>query len=212
MDKRSIKKFAIILILLSISYAKADSTSVYLKKGDSSLQFQINEQFKFSGFQGSIISAKYLLSNKTAIRAGFSLFYNHNDERTTTKLNEKDTFSIMVHPQYLNYLANQQLTMYWGMGLRLKYDYSSLSKSNKQPYESDYSEYMLVRTWKLGTGISAVIGGEYFVTDYLSLILEYGILLEYLYSEQLNLIYGVTEFNEFSFQPLKIKFGLSLNF
>ena len=72
------------------------------------LEFQINENFSLSSFQGSTISAKYHFSPKRAMRFGISLSGSIQDQeldrmRMGLQENNQDKLSLVVMSQYLFY-------------------------------------------------------------------------------------------------------------
>ena len=200
------------IFLFNFAFATADTSSLYLEKGDFSLLFQFTEKFRIKDFQGAIISAKYLFTNRSAIRIGLSGKYSNSENRQITSLDEQEFFSINIITQYVYHITSKQLSLYTGVGPNFLFDYSSSIKSKRQTTQRDYKEFLNIQGRGWGMGINAIIGGEYFVTDFLGVIAEYGVLFEYYYSKIENKIFGSTEKKEYRFDPSLVKFGFSLNF
>jgi hypothetical protein len=76
--------------LIFISTGFSQSTS-YLDSldGKFSLQFQINENFSLSDFQGTVISGKYHFSKRDAVRLGLEIILR--DSEYETIVNNLDT-------------------------------------------------------------------------------------------------------------------------
>ncbi len=82
----------------------------------------------------------------------------------------------------------------------------------RQNVLNEFNEMELDQENSFGFGISGVLGGEYYVTNYFSVLAEYGFVFEYKYSQDEDKIQGILETKEFKFTPMLVKFGFSFNF
>lgn len=213
-----VRKIVLLVILfLGFLCAEKDTTNVYLVKGSFSLQFQINQQIRIRDFQGTFISAKYLFSDKSAIRFGISVNYDNHEKNTGENtifhyVDETILFSIDINTQYLYHITTNQLSLYSGFGTVFSYGYSSEKNSVKEYMQQDFQENSKTYIKNYGTGISFVIGGEYFTTRYLSILVEYGTTFQYFYTNISDLRTGVHDNRGYEIKPSLVKFGFSLNF
>ena len=222
-----IASLLLFLLLAAVQFTLAqesESSTTDLAKSWS-LQFQINNNFQLSSFQGSTISAKYHLSSKHAMRFGISLSGNIQDQeldrmRMGVQENKLDRLSLQVRSHYLFYFPSIKKTqLYFGVGPTLEYlnnDTKTLESLSKRTRES----YL----W--GVGISGVLGIEWLVRENIGLLAEYGTSFLYNYSKSED-VYKQTvpgndeyeimdrteqEMKAFSINSLSIKFGLSVYF
>ena len=65
----------IVYFIFSNAYPQ-DSTQNSLKQSKFALQFQIGSNFNLQSFQGTTLSCKYHIFDKSALRAGISLSSN----------------------------------------------------------------------------------------------------------------------------------------
>jgi len=101
--------------LLFVTTGFSQSTS-YLDSldGKFALQFQINENFRLSNFQGSTLSGKYHFSSRDAVRLGLSLSFSDFDGKVSsnvldtinvnTNKIDNSSFGIKVNAQYIKYI------------------------------------------------------------------------------------------------------------
>jgi len=203
------------IVLVTFIYAQPDSASGYLNQGTFSLQFQITENFSIKDFQGALFSAKYLLTGRSALRFGLGtdyIFAENTRDQAATVILEEETYSLQMTGQYLYHLTGNQLSMYTGIGPHFEYYWRSRITTAQQNPESEFQETGRNQFSRYGFGLNAVLGGEYFVTEYLSLMAEYGILGQYRYGKVADKIAGENNLKEYRFEPVLLKFGFSLNF
>ena len=209
-------KIFLITFVLSYSYLFADnddSSFVYLSEGSFSLQFQITEKFLVKDFQGAVFSGKYLFTDKSALQVGFSTNFSNKDEHSFNEepRYENDSFSIDINTRYLYYFTNNRLSPYIGFGPSLSYIQTSMKEYRQSVYDGNVI-YKSDQTDAYVMGISAILGGEYFVTQHLSILAEYGIVFEYCFSKRTDRVTGEYDTKEYRLNPLNVKFGFSYNF
>ncbi len=209
------KCFILPILLFNFIYAQPDSASGYLTDGTFSIQFQITDNFSIKDFQGALFSVKYLLTNRSALRFGLGTDYifaeNTRDQAATVVL-EEETFSLQVTGQYLYHVTENQLSLYTGAGPHFEYYWRSRITTAQPIAQSEFQETGRNQFSRYGFGLNAVLGGEYFVTEYLSLMAEYGFLVQYRYGKVADKIAGDNKLKEYRFEPVQVKFGFSLNF
>ena len=125
---------------------------------------------------------------------------------------EGSVYAINTTLQYIRYPKPKRRILYfYGAGPFLEYTTDSYSfEENNSYYDEDQ------KSW--GLGISAVVGVEWFVTHAISLLGEYGVRAGYYFSKKTYEEVGWTReideitTKEFIFEPLPVKFGLSVYF
>lgn len=244
--KRTFGVIAIIIAMMTVigfqSQAKAEGDNNYLVRGSWSLQFRISNNFTLSSFEGALISAKRHLSNNSAIRFGLSLSGSTgdistdniasridsltNDTSNNSSDGELSDISVGATTQIMFYTtSDKKIDFYFGVGPDLSYtrskrDYDLQYIQQDDPIrngkDTDYS-----RTWTFG--LLGSWGVEYFVTQKLSLMAEYGAGLGY-YSryreskrtqfidERTQTTLRTEEENRFRFYSSNVNFGLSVYF
>lgn len=183
-SNRFLFKLIVIASVLSahIIYAQGEDASsgktYRFRKGLWAMQFQIDENFTLSSFQGGTISAKYHTSDKSAIRFGLSISgqyekdqqerINGDSEESLTKYHEEGlTFDL----QYVHYpSADKRAKFFYGFGPLI----TGSLQSTILPSSS--------RTYSIGAGLTVVLGVEYIVSAHLGLTAEYGTLVKYIRS------------------------------
>jgi len=197
-----------------------------LLKGSWALQFQINDNFTLSSFQGSTISAKRHFSNKRAIRFGMSLSSAVTDQDQSSSQTagsdhaESDAQRITINTQYALYPSpDKNVNLFFGSGPVV-----SLSRSNTttRSLRGSFSTANRTRDTGWSAGLSGVLGVEWFATRNISLSAEYTSSLVYsssnikAISEQIasNRITFETERHTkaFQFGSGGVNFGLSIYF
>lgn len=216
---------------------KARSNS--LVDGAWALQFQISDRgFTLRSFQGLAFSGKYHLSDKKAIRLGLefdaSISSGTHEEYRRTPYDTMSTIadidsnmqSIEFVAQYLVYPSVEaNVNFYFGAGplvqfFRVDAEPEITSEYVDTTYVSKPINYN--KTWAVG--INGVIGVEWFATKNISLLAEYGVALKYTSLKFIrSYVYvskdGLFYFNRyeddkefFEFDPMSVKFGLSVYF
>lgn len=164
-----------------------------LVKGAWALQFQINNNFSLSSFQGSTLSAKRHYSNKKAVRFGISLNGSFSDQDQVSRVpgavgpkNEIDenNQSIGVNTQYAIYPSpDKSANFFFGAGPFLQFSRSSRTSTSIFPNNAP-SAINQIKNTAWSTGISGVLGVEWFATRTISLLAEYNSTLGYNSSRQ----------------------------
>ncbi|GMR25468.1 MAG: hypothetical protein BMS9Abin39_0768 [Ignavibacteria bacterium] len=210
--------------LIFVSTGFSQSTS-YLDSldGKFALQFQINENFSLSNFQGTTLSGKYHFSARDAVRLGLSLSFSDSDGEVSsnaldtinviTNTIDNSSYGITVNTQYIRYIkGTDDISFFAGGGPFIDY---STSTSNgeireKQPvekYKSTRDSYSL--------GMNLLLGVEWWFHKYMSLSAEYGMKFMYRYRKTINEL-GVVrrELSEKNFRISAniINFGITVYF
>lgn len=187
----------------------SDSLDVGLVEGSWSLQFQIYQPSTFvrgissfaSGssilneFDGGVVSAKFHLSDRTAIRG--SVGFNRTDDVTdlssrfedidaltgdvdrggSDEVNEMDFWVSNVSLLYLRYIEPAPSFAFYlgiGPGFELTLNDNSRDLEHRSfPNESFSSNFRAIIIDLWGTGLHTVLGAEWFVAPGISLLAEY---------------------------------------
>ena len=238
---KSHKSFLIIvlsLILLTSMQlnAQTEEKDNSLEAGKWALQFQINNNFTLSSFQGAIISAKYHLTDSKAIRFGVGGNYtfrennagNLQDDTYSYSGQESDTknYSISISTQFLSYIIpDKEVLLFWGVGPMVQYSKSTQNQTNQSNISSvstETNDTNNSHAWDFGA--SAVLGVEWFAAKSFSLHAEYGVSLLYNWGESIYSysnknsqnpeISGTSSQNQrnWFFNANSVRFGLSVYF
>lgn len=191
--------------------------------GKFALQFQINENFRLSNFQGTVLSGKYHFSTRDAVRLGVSLSFSDSEGEVssnvldTTNVNtnkiENSGFGITLNTQYIRYIkGTDDISLFVGVGPFINYLTSTSTGENrvKQPaekYKDTRDHYTL--------GMDLLVGVEWWFHKYMSLSAEYG--MKFMYSSRENTIeQGVlkqtSSENYFRITANSINFGITVYF
>lgn len=170
--------FLVMTCLLKPSMSPAqDTTPIYsqLGKGNSALQFQINQNFSLKSFSGTLLSFQKVLSQRNAIRWGLSLTGAFANEQVNLDTRAKSgNINATVSMNYLWYAHLQRrIRFYYGLGPRLLFGY----QNNWQNGDSGSLVGRTITTNE-GIGIEGVAGVEWFVNRHISLTAEYLELVE----------------------------------
>lgn len=214
-----------------------DDDSVSFHKKRWALQFQIGRDFTLNSFQGSIISIKKTLSDKSAVRIGVSFRteirndenkFNHipadsvHNERTY----DNSGFDLNVLSQYIKYLPiEDNIAAYYGIGPTFGYSFNKYKYEDSDTYgSSKSSSYGTTTAYTWNVGANAVFGVEWFVRKNMSLSGEYGASLTYSNNKQdhkgessysSNPLIGYKDernWDHISLGANMVKFGLSVYF
>ena len=210
--------------LIFVSTGFSQSTS-YLDSldGKFALQFQINDNFSLSDFQGAVISGKYHFSKRDAIRLGLEIILSDADSET--KLNNLDTnqvdqsidetnnFGFTVNSQYIHYIrGTDNISLFGGIGPFFQY-YKS-TRNRKLDVEgietlanSENKNYSF--------GIDLLVGVEWWFHKYMSLSAEYGLKFYYLYSKSTfedDTKKGESKYTAYNISGNHINFGITVYF
>lgn len=159
--------------------------------GRFALQFQINENFSLSSFQGTIFSGKYNFSPRNAVRLGISINFGdlESDEtssRTDTNLvttgeSKHNSFNIIFKTQYIYTMSiTNNIGFFVGAGPFLEY----FKAESEAKWDTNIINSL--RTYssdRIGIGMDLINGVEWMFTGNMSLSAEYGLKFTYLTSE-----------------------------
>ncbi|NWF90599.1 MAG: hypothetical protein HXY50_14195 [Ignavibacteriaceae bacterium] len=175
--------------ILSQQLFSQDTTNYQIDlTGKYALQFQVAENFKLTEFQGSIISAKYNLTNALSLRFGISFNsqnHKHNQDNLILDTNEKyisdyemDNYSVQIKPQLIySSPIMEDVSFYWGGGFLIMYEKNT--ENSESSVDTLFSTYVR-KSSGFGYGLEAVFGVEWFVKNNISLSGEYGFQLSHI--------------------------------
>ena len=158
------------------------------QKGGWGLQYEATSlDGALSGFQGSLLSARYHLSSRQALRVGVTLNVTTEDSESSVPdqdpnwTSERDSQNYGLSGQYVHYIQpTDRLFMFAGIGPRFAYDRSRRQETNpNQPRRQDVGEstsYII--------GLTGAFGVEWFVHPHISLSAEYPLAVDYLSSDE----------------------------
>jgi hypothetical protein len=165
-----------------------------LKAGACALQFGISSNFTLISFQGTTVSIKYQLSDKTAIRGGISVSGSTNNASgiviglnadtsigflpTNSSSSSQGISFILQYLWYMN--PSGPIHFFVGLGPSVSYSYSKNNYDNP----SDAGSYLYVyaqssSSTQWGVGATGSVGIEWFPSQWFSLRAEYGESLQY---------------------------------
>jgi len=233
----STSRFLIVLFLFGLllpasSWAQAerdttDGPSV-LQEGGWGLKFQMTSlNGLLSGFEGSLLAARYHVSPHQAFRLGLSAEASSSNTDQTTRREERER-EIGRHRyrgfvQYIHYVQPADpLYVFAGVGLRGGYNTSNREEIRKPDGQGERKEIETTTETTYSVGLSGTIGVEWFVHPNLSLSVEYPLGVDYLHenSETTNRIEGESsrresrtrETNQFSAGGESVRIGITFSF
>ncbi|MCK5145380.1 hypothetical protein KAR48_01420 [bacterium] len=144
-------------------------------KGLYSIQFAMDKDFEWRSFEGSLISLKYNMSPKTALRLGISpmSLTRINDMETDAGILKREVSerSIRVALTFIQRIRARQYTSFYvgGGPIVLFSDYNEeytegSALKSKSTCKKTCREY----------GLQLILGAEVFIKKYVSLFVEYG--------------------------------------
>ena len=180
-----------------------------LRKGAWALQFQITSDFTLRAFEGTTISAKKHLSARRALRFGVILdaAFSNEDAQDATVTADASDLAIGGTAQWLFYRqrTNSPIHLYFGPGLRTIVHRTTLTRED--------GDLLLEETTRLiwSAGLTATLGVEWLVHSHISLLAEYGSVLQ-LSIEDFNGDSRRPDTNRttISLRPDNVRFGLSV--
>ncbi len=193
----------LVLLLLSCSVLQAQdkiSNDTLLNDSSRALEFQINQNFTLSTFEGTTVSFKHHLNAREALRYGVSLSVQSQKNDQSTPTNSMQTtkddnvsYSASVNAFYICYTATAKAVyLYYGTGPIVGYAYSNAKQTSQgSPSVGSMSSEVKSKGKKSFTGLGALCGVECFVTKNISLCAEYSISALYTHNH--------TEHSESSF-------------
>lgn len=240
-DQKWFLIFASVLLGFTLNInagVEKDSSSSEIKIPKNAFQFQVDDNFQLSSFQGSVISMKRLLSEKRAIRFGLSISANTSnddsessataDSLVSNRQSDRSSYGFNISAQYLcSPYKVSGIVFFFGAGPIMSYSYAKSDDKNVY-YQSaigDTVKTKHVATAKnYGLGIIGVCGVEWFLKEKLSLTAEYGLSIQYSWRDsETNIsqesVMGNNEkidrtdnSNSFAIRPVAVRFGLSIYF
>jgi opacity protein-like surface antigen len=169
-----------------------------LQQGGWGLQYQMTSlNALLSGFQGSLISARYHLSNRQALRFGVSINASSFDreEGTTVRFDDDATAEPVseqsaetgsqrfgLSGQYLHYLEPApRVFAFVGVGPQFSYSKSSDETTTiPDPDSEDFREESSTEGTVYSVGVGGTLGVEWFVHPNVSLSAEYPLSFDYI--------------------------------
>ncbi|MFH1891142.1 MAG: hypothetical protein ABIK83_00490 [Candidatus Zixiibacteriota bacterium] len=169
-----------------------------LTAGSKAMQFQIDDNFQLSSFDGATISFKKYSSARSAKRLGLTIFgsllgrdtYDDNLSGIPGRVDTDRSISTLGLDAQLLFLSYSQVRksayFYYGYGPMIGYSLSDNQTESVFIRENLISRVTaLDRQYVLSGGGIAIIGVDWFVTDGLSLSAEYGLSLIYRYLDNI---------------------------
>ena len=209
-------------IFVSTSFSQSISHLDSLD-GKFALQFQINENFSLSDFQGAVISGKYHFSKRDAIRLGLEIILGDADSET--KLNNLDSnqvdrsvdetnnFGFIINSQYIHYIrGTENISLFGGVGPYFQYYKST---RNREIVEDEIKTISESENKNYGIGLDLIVGVEWWFHNYMSLSAEYGLKFYYLYSRssfEEDTKKGESEHTAYNISGNHINFGITVYF
>jgi hypothetical protein len=181
--------------------------------GDTwAFQFQIDESFRITSFQGTMLSLKRQFSPSSALRAGVSISLNSGDGSSDQGYSIVDTLqyynssaasatsnTFLISVQYLLYPnPTDEINLFFGGGPQALLNHSSSDEVN--PSASNASRSTSSETNSTYFGISGLAGVEWFATRSLSFHGEYGVVVQRYWNDRVSEIRETTSLGTTSIQ------------
>jgi hypothetical protein len=191
-SKFSILYLFLAIILFYIGNGFSQNAS-YLDSldGKFALQFQINDNFQLSSFQGTVFSGKYHFCSRDAIRLGLSIEFGDSESETEiTRIDTTDfdrvksddsRYSATVNTQYIRYLGvTNNISFFGGIGPFVRiFNLTTESIINENGIDVKRES----KRNGFSTGADVILGMEWWFYKYMSLSAEYGMKFSYMSSE-----------------------------
>lgn len=178
---------------------RSDGRPLALQDGGWGLQYKARSlNSLLSSFQGSLLSGRYHLSSREAVRVGVSVDISSRDsERTQSPsdgtLGERSTDQeglfqgYGLFGQYLRYVeASEQIFVIAGVGPRVGFDRDTQDETTVESRSDGTGSVTERRDGETTTyriGLEAAIGAEWFMHPNISLSVEYPLRFDYTHSE-----------------------------
>lgn len=164
---------------------RADDTSNVQSVQDSSkkwaLQFSIEDKFQLEAFNGGSLSLKRQSSERRAWRLGVSTRVESTWLDNLSGSQERDDFTVVLALPYDRLFYPRPggpVDFYYGFGLRPSWSHWRIeTRSNGQTSSRSERD-------DLGVGITFTLGVEWQFTESLSLLGEYGSIIQYIWSRR----------------------------
>jgi opacity protein-like surface antigen len=216
--------FSLLFFILALTNTTSAQSS-YLDSldGKFALQFQINENFTLTNFQGSTFSGKYHPGTRSALRLGFSISFEdaNRDQKTIledtlkyNQINSSNSVGFGMNLQYLDYLlTTDNIGFYLGTGPSFGFstfneEFEYLAADNTVEKGSRSSDNFIV-------GLDAIAGVEWSFAKNMTLSAEYVIKFYYTHSSENSQTSNKNEehtFESFRLTGNYINFGISVYF
>jgi opacity protein-like surface antigen len=215
--------FSLLFSILILANINAQTSYLDSLDGKYALQFQINDNFNLSEFQGATLSGKYHLGKKSAIRLGLNISFDDSEIeresiiRDTINYYESSKVNgvrFTINSQYINYLvAVNDIGFYLGAGPSIGFGHSE----GESEYEITDStvEKGSGSSNNFTIGLEVIAGVEWSFNRNMTLSAEYGMAFYYTYRKEKSEI--TTRKDErkmeiFGLTANSINFGLSVYF
>ena len=217
--KQDIGKLFVLSLFILLSSSAFGQDSI-VTMGKYALQFQVSQDLTLGSFLGTVISGKYHMSGKNAIRIGVSYSTSMSNTSATGVSSPTDYYdqvsqryqtNIDIIAQYLYYPTGVgEFFMYCGIGPRLGGNfYDSFVISNSPNGQSGWTDYH--NGWS--AGLIGTLGVEWAFFDQMSLTGEYGISYLYSYTKGgASRQYKSFIENRYTLNGNDVRFGLSIYF
>lgn len=205
-----------------------------LKDGAWALQFHLGSAFSSRGYDGIVISAKYHLTKRSAIRLGidingdiqFGSYTSHygippDDTLYTSSRNNTNLEGITLKSEYIKYTQiDSRLHFFLGTGPTFGFSHRKSERNYRRTYSPEPKRPRYISEeyyWSLG--ISALLGVEWFPTKRISFMAEYGVSFDYAYSirkseyttdEGVRFDQSRNHMNYFTLDLLRAKIGIAV--
>lgn len=181
---RSLKVYAVTALLLAptVATAQSDGPRTSLVDGKSALLFEIVGDFDLTSFEGANLSYKHHYTDNRAYRIGVGVGVSHenrDEDASGSRWTEYDVSrsSISLTALKLYYRGiNERGSFFWGLGPRIGYSHDKTTYETPEWEDDATTEYTYDRA---NAGVACVLGVEWFPARELSLLAQYGTVLEY---------------------------------
>ncbi|GAB4169725.1 MAG: hypothetical protein Kow00108_03470 [Calditrichia bacterium] len=181
---------SLLIVVGILNFVAAQPTSDESLAGRKAIQFSIGSNFKLGYIDGSIISFRYHISDRSAIRIGLSSNYTNGDESYELIINNSNDpdpetidsteFSIILSSYYFRYFnSTGKIRGYAGLGPYFSYFYSKYNTS----FTYDNTKLSLK---SIGFGLQTIIGIEWRLKPYLCVLGEYVVRYSYIKDKYSN--------------------------
>ena len=209
--------FMLILSAIGQGAENFDSTGVTAKHA---FLIQLNENFKFSDFQGSAISFQYQKSSKTAFRFGCEYSIkneeNKNSEAAFVDIEKQKTSDLSgiltINGHCVRYEGKSKVKFYYGIGPTLSITFNKNKLQAKWNQFNGYQTMQKMDTHSFLCGVSVIYGIESRVTEDINLIIEYGQIGEYKMFTSESIRGEKEDATYWAIRSVPIKFGISFKF
>ncbi len=161
---------------------EAPAANSAMTKGAWAMQFQINQNFTLSSFQGATLSLKRHYSPSKALRFGLNLGGGFSNEKSRSEFGSQaesdgNNQNLGFACEYIVYpSSDSRAKFFFGTGPSVNFSRSKNTESqgNTQPLLRSINKNTI---WS--TGFSGVIGVEWFANSQISFLAQYSSFLGY---------------------------------